>query len=242
VETDGTTLATTRGESVRRSGRAPLVAPPREPVSERSSVSIGLDATSPVDAEDYRIVDSADSAVLLREDAHGSSVRRFQIVRAGQGNVVPWPTHALYVKVRDALIEDVSASVSEHAADCFTLRMASLTLRRFQCEGAPPHIATYYQENDLGQDYTRGTILLENGRGSFSDNTAIWIDLNGADTVEQEFVFRDLHFAGPSDASFLKVLLSAFRGSVRIDGCTLNGKPVTPAMVTVPAGTTLRIS
>lgn len=218
------------------------VVPPREPVTVRHQVPIGLDATRRVDARDFRIIESNDSAVVLRGSAHGSTVRRFEIVRAGRGNGVPWPTHAVYAKVRDPLIEDVSASVSGHASDCFTLRMTGATLRRFECKGAPPHVVTYFQENDLGSDYTRGTVLLEHGRGTFGGDTAVWLDVNEADTVEQAFVFRDVHFSGPPNAYFLKVRLAAFAGSVAIERCTLNGEPVTTAMVSVPAGTKLTIS
>jgi hypothetical protein len=218
------------------------IAPPREPVTERQGVAIGLEATSRVDAHDYRIVDSGDSAVLLHEDAHGSTIRRFEIIRAGQRDAVVWPTHAVYAKVRDALVEDVSASASEHASDCFTFRMAGAALRRFTCEGAPPHVVTYFQANDLDGDFTRGSILIEHGRGTFGGNTAVWIDLDDATTVEQAFVLRDLHFEGPPDAGFLKAAPGVFRGSVRIEGCTLNGNPVTAAMVDLPADAPLTIS
>jgi hypothetical protein len=221
------------------------VEPPQEPVTVRAGVAIGLNARSPAAVSDYRIIDSGDSSVILHEEAHGSSVRRFEIVRAGAGNTVEWGKHGVYVKVRDAVLEDIRVSASEHAADCVTLRMAGTVVRRFVCDGAPPHVATYYQESDLGSGaYTSGIVELRHGRGTFRGNAAFWVALNGAATVRQAFVFHDIHVVGPEEAAFLRVLEPAFVGSsVTISGCsTLNGRAVSAADVAVPASTPVAIS
>ncbi len=109
----------------------------------------------------------------------------------------------------------------------FSLRYNGAVLRRFSASGAP-HAVTYYETSSV-----RGNVLVESGSGSFTGDTAIWMDAETdyQSAIYQSFTFRNVDMTGPSGSKFLRIASGRMQGSVRIENCTINGHPVTASDV-----------
>ena len=196
---------------------------PAAPVSPITTVTnasgLGKNYTSKVAATDLIVDGSGDTAVLFQPGAAGSSLKRARLLRCAAGNSVSWGKHAIYGKAADLLIEDVYAECASPCASGFSLRYDGAVVRRCEIKGAP-HAITYYETSTKA-----GAVLLEDVRGSFRGDTGVWMDAETDYTskVIQAFTFRRVAMVGPG--AFMKA--TRFSGSVRLEGCTLNGKPVT---------------
>lgn len=212
------------------------IAPLIEPVQNiLNSPGLGLNVTAKQDLHDIFISVTGDTGVLFQGGTSGaanSTLRRVTMVDVAKLNRVSYGKHAIYGKAAYLRMEDIIAECSPFCASGFSLRYHGAELRRFSVDGAP-HCITYYETSD-----TYGWVTVEQGFGTFTADTAIWMDaeLDYQTLIRQQFTFYDLHFTGPG-SFFLKVAPNRMEGKVRIQGCTLNGLPVTAEMVAgVPAG------
>lgn len=193
-------------------------APPVPPITTVTNASgLGRNYTGMVTAQDLVIDGTGDTAVLFQPGAANSVLRRARLLRCCIGNSVSYGKHAIYAKARDLTIEDVYAECASPAASGFSLRYDGAVLRRSEVHGAP-HALTYYETSKVA-----GAVLVEDVRGSFRGDTGVWAALDSEPRVLQAFTFRRVHLIGQGE--FMKA--TAFAGSVRVEACTLNGRPVT---------------
>lgn len=206
------------------------IAAPHDPIT-RTPINLHV---APATLTDYVIDGGGDTPVLIQPGAPGSTLQRIRVTNVGATPTVGWAIHALYAKALNVTVEDIWASTSPNVkAECFSLRMAGATLRRFHGEGQHAHLISYFEEKQPDGTVRVGDVLGEHGDGTYSGDTAIWLAVNSAPYCAQRFIFRDLHPTGPG-AFFVRADLPTWRGSVLIEGCTLNGKPVTSAMTNIP--------
>ena len=203
------------------------IEPPREPIERiTNDPDLGVNVTTKQDVHDKIIDGTGDSGILFQKDAHGSSAKRIVMKRVGELNAVSYGKHAIYGKARDLLMEDIEAHCSSKCASGFSLRFDGAILRDSSIEGAS-HAISYYETSSV-----RGQVLVERVTGSFTGDTAIWMDaeVDYQNQIYQSFIFRGVKFTGKSGAAFLKIAPNRLQGSIRLEGCTLNGQPVTKAM------------
>lgn len=220
------------------------IAAPVEPITrivDAATVSLNIYGPGATTKRtDFEITRGGETAVMVLPEAPGTTLSRIRAidVAAGWTSAMSKP-HALYAKSLNCTVEDYWASTSPNVqGDCFSLRMAGTVLRRFHGEGAHAHLLGYFQEKLADGTMPKGTVLIENGTGTFKGDTAMWIDVNSGPYVEQAFVLRNLDVTGPG-AFLVKASPLTWRGTMRIENCTLNGKPVTAAMVSIPSGLTI---
>lgn len=208
------------------------IAAPHDPIT-RTQIHL---YQAPGTATDYVIDWGNDSPVLIEPKAAGSKVARVRSTNIGATPAVGWAIHALYAKALNLTIEDYWAQTTANVTgECFSLRMAGAVLRRFHGEGPThAHLISYFEELQPDGTVVKGTVLVEDGDGDFHNiQTAIWLATNSAPYCAQAFTFRNVHARGPG-AFFVRADPLTWRGTVRIEGCTLNGKPVTSAMTNIP--------
>jgi hypothetical protein len=195
-------------------------APPVPPITTVTNApGLGKNYTTRGDYHDLVVDGTGDTAVLFQPGAAGSSLERTRLLRCCIGNSVSYGKHAIYAKAANLLIEDIYAECASPAASGFSLRYDGAVLRRSEVHGAP-HAITYYETSKKA-----GTVLVEDVRGSFRGDTGVWAALDSEPRVLQAFTFRRVDLTG--NGAFMKA--TAFGGSVLVDTCTLNGKPVTKA-------------
>jgi len=201
------------------------IAPPQAPITTVANApGLGLNVTTVQLVHDLVVDGCGDTAVLFQLAAAGSSLKRARLSRVAALNSVNYGKHGIYGKVRGLLIEDLVCVCSSFAASGVSFRYDGAVMRRFNISGAP-HALTYYEEST-----TKGTVLFEDGDCSFRGDTAVWMDTNSAGPIVQAFTFRRMNMTGAAGTAFMKVQAGVFSGaSVRLEGCTLNGRPVTAA-------------
>lgn len=200
---------------------------PRPPiVTIKDTQGVGVNVTSREDLTDLIIDGTGDTGVLFQKNAGGSTLRRVVMKNVAATNQVSWGKHAVYGKAPDLTIENIDAQCSRYAASGFSLRFNGAVVRNCKVTGAGFAI-TYFETSNI-----RGKVIVEDVTGDFRNDTAIWMDAETdyQSAVYQSFEFRRVHFTGGSDF-FLKISQGRMQGSVLIDGCTVNGKPVTKQMV-----------
>jgi hypothetical protein len=186
--------------------------------------SMGINVIGRQDIADKVIDGTGDTGVIFEPGSDGSTLSRVKMTRIAAGDSVSWGKHGIYAKARNLLIQDADISCSSYCASDISLRFDGDHVNRFRVTGAALAL-TYYEES-----FTPGTVTVENGSGTFTSDTAIWMDNDpdyGTPKVIQHFVFRNLSFTGPG--AFMKVASGHFAGSVYAEHCFLNGHPVTAA-------------
>lgn len=200
---------------------------PRPPiVTIKDTQGVGVNVTSREDLTDIIIDGTGDTGVLFQKNAGGSTLRRVVMRNVAATNQVSWGKHAIYGKAPDLTLENIDAQCSRYCASGFSLRFNGATVRDSKVTGAGFAI-TYFETTNV-----KGKVIVENVEGDFRNDTAIWMDAETdyQSAIYQGFEFRGVNFWGPSDF-FLKISQGRMQGSVLIDGCTVNGKPVTKSMV-----------
>lgn len=204
------------------------IEPPRTPTYTVANVpGLGINVTTQRAITDYVIDTTGDTGVLFQLAAGGSSLQRVQMRNIAKLNTVTYGKHAVYGKAANLLLEDIDADCSPYCASCFSLRYDGAILRRFRANGAP-HAITYYETSS-----NPGQVLIEHGTGTFTNaDTGIWMDAETfyQQVIRQAFTIRDVHLAGPG-RFFLKAYIYRFTGLLNVQGCTLNGQPVTTSMI-----------
>jgi len=199
------------------------IAPPQAPITTVTNApGLGLNVTTLQHYADYVIDGTGETAVLFQLNAGGSSLKRARLLRVAVGNSVTYGKHAVYGKAPGLLLEDIVAECTANCASGLSMRFDGAVVRRFSVSGAP-HAITYYETSSVA-----GTVLFEDGVCSFTADTGVWVapETDYQTKVRQAFTFKRVAMTGPG--AFMKVA-SGFVGSVRLEGCTLNGKPVTAA-------------
>lgn len=197
-------------------------APPVPPITTVTNApTLGKNVTSRQDIHDLIVDGCGDTAVLFQGNAGGSTLKRARLLRVANTNAVSWGKHGIYGKAPNLTIEDLVVECSSYCASGISMRFDGATVKRFTVKGAP-HAITYYETSAKA-----GQVLFEDGDCSFTGSTGIWIypETDYQQTVRQAFTFRRVKMIG--QGAFMKV--DRFSGSVRLEGCTLNGKPVTKA-------------
>lgn len=209
-----------------------VIEPPRSPFQTiPARIGLGINVTSTTQVHDVVTTSSTDTSVLFQPGAPGSSLRRAVLNGVGRPQQsVTYGLHGVYGKARDLTIEDVVAKCGPDAESGFSLRYDGAVLRRFDVQGSPAHPVTYYETSDVA-----GLVAVEHGTATYSHGqTAIWCALDSKPRVLQDFLFRDVHVTGPSGALFARFAPGLMDGDVRVDSCTINGRPVTAADVEAP--------
>ncbi len=201
------------------------VASPQNPGTTISNMSgLGINVTTKQDIADKVIDGTGDTGVLFQSNGTGSSMSRIKMSRVAAGNSVAYGKHGVYGKVSNLSLQDMDISCSSYCASGISFRYDGATLNRFKVSGAP-HAITYYETST-----TPGVVTIKNGSGSFTSDTAIWVDAETDYTqkVIQKFVITNVSFNG--NGAFMKVASARFASpSVVVQHCFLNGKPVTAA-------------
>ncbi|MBX4201908.1 hypothetical protein KW803_03410, partial [Candidatus Saccharibacteria bacterium] len=201
------------------------VAPPVTPGATITNMSgLGLNITTQQNISDKVIDGTGDTGVLFQLNAGGSTMNRVKMTRVAAGNSATFGKHGIYGKVPNLVLQDIDISCSANCASAVSLRYNGAQLRRFILSGAP-HAITYYETST-----TAGTVTIENGSGSFTGDTAIWMDAETDYTqqVIQRFVIKNVSFTG--NGVFMDVADSRFASpSITVEHCFLNGRPVTAA-------------
>ena len=148
-----------------------IVASPVSPGASITNMSgLGMNITSLQNISDKVIDGTGDTGVLFQLNAGGSSMNRVRMTGVAAGNAVSYGKHGIYGKAPGLTLQDLDISCSSYCASVVSLRYDGAQLRRFKLSGAP-HAITYYETST-----TAGTVTIENGSGSFTGDTAIWMD------------------------------------------------------------------
>jgi hypothetical protein len=198
-----------------------------DPVTIISNMSgLGLNITTKTDTANIIIDGTGDSGVLFQKDAGGSTLRNCTMRRVAAGNSVTWAKHGVYGKAPNLYLENVDIDCSQYATSGMSMRFNGITVKGFSISGLHSHAITYYETSTIP-----GAVWFENGNCVFSADTGIWIDTEGSiglpTEVIQTFMFKNIDMHG--DGVFLKASVRCFKAKFTVDGCTLNGKPVTTA-------------
>lgn len=190
----------------------------------RNAATVGVEVTSRQDLVNYLIDTTGDSGIIFERDAAGSTANRIVMRNIALTNAVPWGKHGIYGKVPNLTLTDLDIQCSRFCASGISLRFHGAHVDGFKVSGAP-HAVTYYET-----DFADGDITLIGGDCAFDADTGVWIDIEGSpqypQTVTRHFLFHQVSMSGPG--AYLKVSRT-FSGSVRLESCTLNGRPVTAA-------------
>ncbi len=198
----------------------------------RDAPALGLNVLTRTDVADYLIDGTGETGVLFQgavnsHTADGSTIRNVTMRRIGEFNSVAYGKHGIYGKATGLVGENIDMSLSQYCADGLSARFPS-TWRKFKITGQHQHAITYYETGSV-----KGNVLFEDFDGTFnSPDAAVWVDResNYQQFVVADFTFRRVALAGPS-AWFFATYDSVFKGTVRLEGCTLNGAPVTTGNV-----------
>jgi hypothetical protein len=212
-----------------------VCAPPQAPITTiLNAPTLGLNVNNMVGQtyQDYVIDGTGDSAVLLQNATSRCKLQRLRLLRVANRSAVPQAKHAIYCKARENEFYDIYAEQGGNAASSLSVRMGNNLFQRTVLKGF--NYVSYYEHDGLP-----GTVSFIDGDWEFTADTAVWgDDSNEPPTpyIKQAFLFQNIAAKGPGSL-FLKFGPSAagggsYRGAgVTIKGCTLNGKPVTAAMV-----------
>ena len=225
-------------------------ASPQSPVTyvtNPTGLGLNINNVSGATYHDYAIDGGGDSSVLLQGSTTNVTLSRFHITRTDANPTVSWAAHAIYVKAYGNTFNDIYADNSGgHGTSGLSVRMRNNTFNR-TCISGYTHAVTYYEH-----DGNAGTVSFTDGTWHFTGDTAVWgDDSNEPPTpyIKQTFVFDGINASGPG-AYFLKFGNSAYvsgalayqGAGVTIHNCTLNGQPVTAAMVSGVPTSKLHIS
>lgn len=236
VTTTATTAAADTGGSTGGGSYDYTVAAPVNPGATITNMGgLGVNVTTKQDVHDVVIDGTGDSGVLFQLNADGSSLSRVKMTRVAAGNSASYGKHGIYAKGRNLTLQDIDVSCSSYCASGISLRHDGALLNRFKVVGAPEAL-TYYETTG---SVTGGTITIENGSGSFTGDTAIWVSVDDATRVyDQHFVITNVSFTG--SGAFMKVDKAAWGNStVVVQHCFLNGHPVTAADLPNVTGVTI---
>lgn len=199
------------------------IAAPGIPITTVTNApGVGANITTLQHVYDLIVDGCGDTAVLFQMNAGGSSLKRARLLRVAAGNSVTYGKHAVYGKAPNLTVEDLVAECSAYCASGLSMRYDGATVRRFSVKGAP-HAITYYETSK-----TRGAVLFEDGTCDFRGDTGVWMapETDYTTQIIQAFTVRRISMTG--SGAFMKVASGTFGGaSVRAEGCTLNGRPVT---------------
>lgn len=211
----------------------PPVTPPQPPIHDATAFgpppaqTIGLNVTgAPGTFTDYLSAGTYDSAVLSGPSQGGSVFKRFQLDKAASiGSGPGYGRHAYYVKSPNITCSDFAVTMDPNAPDVgsgWSVRYAGFSLDRFSFDG-------FWFASLFDDDPSHGP-----GKAWFSNGTAKFANPYAAILYDAQIRY-DVHltniaFTGPLDMVMTLDQGSAQPSAVVVNGCTMNGKPITKAM------------
>lgn len=214
------------------------IAPPVNPTVVMNAHGWVVNDTTPgAHIHDYVIHGTGDSAIICEPGkSDGALVERIQAYDVAKLNTVTFGKHLLYADGRNITAQDITGTGSAYSASGMSMRYPGFLGQRLQLDGFEL-FAELFQEVDEA-----GTFTLAHGAGAtYNADCGIFLSVNRAKAMTLAGTITDIHLTGvPSARWFLRADSSYAAPSMRIAGCSWNGKPITPALVSgVPSGLTI---
>lgn len=189
-------------------------------------------ASDPMTISDTVVVGGADQSFLVQPLAPGRTFYRCQSILAVEdGQSVPGNNkHAFYVKAAGISVYDYAATASPQADGGLSVRYAGFTAQRVTLDGFQLPLCVF-ADDELPGAVKWVEVKITNPR-----NTPVYLDVDEAAKMVYDVTCSQVDVTG-GGALFAEANPATFAGTLTIESCTLNGKPVTAAMVQgVPTG------
>lgn len=207
-----------------------VVAAPKSPVTTiNNPVGAGVNVYQKKSTVMDTIVNGGQDQAFLTQGGQsggaGSTFQRIQGNAVGGYSVPSNNKHFFYVKAANVTVLDAAATAatSPHTGDGgLSVRYAGFLAQRFTLDGFQLPLCIF------ADDEVKGPVVWRQGRVTNPKNTPVYLDCDEAAKMVYDVLVDQVDFfdwaSGP-----MFVAAANFAGTLTINACTLEGKPITAA-------------